>query len=121
MARQRYQNVKLTRVLAMIVVALGLAGVPSSPAATLATGGKPQMSIVLAEGAIPAERTASEELAGYLSKVTGGEFSVVGESAAVPLRRAYSSCPKRRTEFGNLEFRTRSPVSPSGWNCPTRR
>ncbi len=49
---------------------------------TLATDGQPLMTIVLAEGAIPAERTAAEELADYLTKVTGGEFSVVGEAAA---------------------------------------
>jgi len=69
---------------AMIPTALWLAWAPASMAATLASEGKPQMSIVLAEDAIPAERTASEELADYLSKVTGGKFSVVGEAAAVP-------------------------------------
>ncbi len=53
-------------------------------AATLAIDGRPQMTIVLAEGAIAAERTASEELAGYLAKITGATFTVVGESTAVP-------------------------------------
>lgn len=83
MAFQRHQTADLARVSAIIGAALGLAWVPFSPAATLASGGKPRMSIVLAEGAIPAERTAAAELADYLSKVTGGKFSVVGETAAV--------------------------------------
>lgn len=48
--------------------------------ATLATDGKPKVSIVLADKAIPAEQTAAKELADYLEKVTGGKFSVVAES-----------------------------------------
>ena len=40
------------------------------------------MTIVLAKEAIPAERTAADELAGYLGKITGGTFAVVEESAA---------------------------------------
>jgi hypothetical protein len=42
-----------------------IAGATTSPAGTVAIDGKPKMSIVLAEGAIPSERTASEELAHY--------------------------------------------------------
>jgi len=67
-----------------MALALCLATTPALSAATLATDGKPQMTIVLAEGAIPAERTAAEELAGYLGKATGGKFAVVGEATAAP-------------------------------------
>lgn len=60
-----------------------LPGDAAAPATTIAADGRPCMTIVLAEGAIRAERTAAEELAGYLAKITGGAFAVVGESAAV--------------------------------------
>ena len=67
---------------AMITVAVYFAGTSALSAATLATDGKPQMTIVLAEGAIPAERTAAKELASYLGKVAGGKFTVVGGAGA---------------------------------------
>ena len=71
----------LIRILcALIATAFLMTGTPTS-AGTVAIEGKPQMTIVLAEGAIPSERTASEELAYYLGKVTGGRFSVVGEAS----------------------------------------
>ncbi|MFH1918956.1 MAG: hypothetical protein ABIP48_03575 [Planctomycetota bacterium] len=42
-----------------MALTLCLATTPALSAATLATDGKPQMTIVLAEDAIPAERTAN--------------------------------------------------------------
>jgi len=66
----------------MLAIAVALAGTLGLSAATLATDGEPQMTIVLAEGAIAAERTAAEELAAYLAKVTGGKFPIIGESKA---------------------------------------
>ena len=77
----------MTKTLAAhVVIALAVlpAGATAARGAALATDGKPQMTIVLAEGAIPAERTAATELADYLAKVTGGKFAVVGEAAAPP-------------------------------------
>jgi hypothetical protein len=56
---------------------------------TLATDGQPPMTIVLAEDAISAERTAATELADYLAKITGGTFAVVGELAAPAGPRCY--------------------------------
>lgn len=70
--------------LVLITVAFWFAGAPAVPAVTLAIKGKPQMTIVLAKDAIPAEHTAAEELADYLSKVTGGKFAVVAEPATGP-------------------------------------
>lgn len=49
---------------------------------TLSDRGKPAATIVLCRDPIPAERTAAEELAGYLQKITGAEFRVVAESTA---------------------------------------
>jgi hypothetical protein len=90
----------------MIAVSLCLAGTPVLSAATLATDGRPQMTIVLAEGAIPSERTASEELAGYLAKVTGGRFSVVGEAAAAPGPCVY---------VGPTAFARKHGLAPDAW------
>lgn len=52
----------------------------TSHAATIAKDGKPAIAIVLAADAMPAEQTAAKELADYLEKVTGGMFTVIGES-----------------------------------------
>ena len=90
----------------MITVALCLAGTSVLSAATLATDGKPQMTIVLAEGAIPAERTAAQELASYLDKVTGGEFAVVIEAAAPPGPCLY---------VGPTAFARKQGLDPSTW------
>jgi len=66
----------------VMAMAVALAGTPGLCAATLATDGEPQMTIVLAEGAAAPERTAAEELAGYLAKVTGAKYPIVGEEKA---------------------------------------
>ncbi|MBT4815458.1 MAG: hypothetical protein HON70_07150, partial [Lentisphaerae bacterium] len=50
--------------------------------AALARDGKALMSIVIHADAIPAERTAADELQTYLAKVTGAEFAVIDESRA---------------------------------------
>ena len=84
----------------MIAMVLCLAGTPALSAATLATEGEPQMTIVLAEGAIPSERTAAEELAGTSrpsNRLTG------------------------RTKPSAYRTRRRIPASPTGWSFPTRR
>jgi hypothetical protein len=74
--------------------------------ATLAVDGKPQMRIVLADGAIPSERTAAEELVGYLTKVTGGKFPVVGEADAGPGPCLY---------IGPTTFARKHELDPSTW------
>ena len=76
------------------------------PTATLAIDGKPQMTIVLAKDAIPSERTAAEELAGYLGKITGGTFAVVEESAAVSGPCLY---------VGPTAFARKQALDPSAW------
>ncbi|MGO8747410.1 MAG: DUF4838 domain-containing protein [Thermoguttaceae bacterium] len=50
--------------------------------APLARDGKPVMPIILAADPIPAERAAAQELADYLTKITGGKFAVIAESEA---------------------------------------
>lgn len=65
----------------LMATVLCLTGGPTLLAATLASDGKPQMTIVLNHDPIPAERTAVKELADYLAKITGGTFEVVDESA----------------------------------------
>jgi len=61
----------------------GATGTDPACAGTLAVDGRPQVTIVLAQDAIASERTAAEELAGYLGKITGGTFAVVEESGDV--------------------------------------
>ncbi len=90
----------------LISVSLCLAGISPVRAATLATDGRPQMAIVLADGAIAAERTACDELAGYLGQITGGTFAVVGESAAAPGPSIY---------VGPTAFARQHGLDPSGW------
>ena len=92
--------------LLLMTVSLCLAGPPTLSAATLAREGKPQMTIVLADDAIPAERTASEELANYLAKVTGGEFSIVGEATASPGPSLY---------VGPTAFARKQGLDPETW------
>jgi hypothetical protein len=50
-----------------MAMAFAMAGTSALSAATLAADGKCKVTIVLAEGAVPCERTASEELAGYFN------------------------------------------------------
>lgn len=70
------------RLLFAAVLSLCVAGSAVVRGGTLATDGHPQVTIVRAADAIPAERTACDELADYLGKITGGTFSIVDESAA---------------------------------------
>ena len=66
----------------LFVLAAALIGSSPASAAVLATNGKPAVSIVLADDPIPAERTAAAELADYLGKVAGSQFSIVCQSDA---------------------------------------
>lgn len=56
---------------AVLLLLCGTAG----QALTLAENGRPRATIVVAPEATPAERTAAAELATYLRKITGAEFS----------------------------------------------
>ncbi|MCL5104763.1 MAG: DUF4838 domain-containing protein [Armatimonadetes bacterium] len=56
---------------------------PSKHALTLATGGKTDYTIVVADDAIESERNAASELKSYLEKVTGATF-VVNDETKVP-------------------------------------
>jgi hypothetical protein len=66
-----------------IAIALLLASIPApATAVTLARGGRTSLSVVLADDAIPAERTAAQELIAYLERVTSASFPLVPESRA---------------------------------------
>lgn len=52
---------------------------PTNAALTLAQDGQTNYSIVLAEGAIPAEKTAASQLQEHLQKVTGATFAIKPE------------------------------------------
>ncbi len=66
--------------LAAIVLALA----SRAPAAVLARDGAARAPIIVAAEATRAERTAAEELAGYLGKITGARFDVVDEPTTLP-------------------------------------
>ncbi len=92
----------------VMAMAFTLHGVSALSAATLATDGTPQVTIVLADGAIPSERTASEELASYLAKVTGGKYEIAGEAAAGPGPCLY---------VGPTAHARRQGLDPSTWGA----
>jgi hypothetical protein len=69
-----------------VVLAVAVCGSSPATAAVLATNVEPALFIVLADNATPGERTAAEELAEYLGKVSGGRFSIASESNAPPQR-----------------------------------
>lgn len=48
----------------------------------IAKSGAPGATIVVAEGAIPSEKYAAEELANFLGQVTGGQFKIVPTAPA---------------------------------------
>lgn len=91
---------------ALMATILGWTGAAHAPAATLAEEGRPLVTIVLADAAIASERTASEELAGYLGRVTGGKFAVVGEAQAGTGPCLY---------VGPTAFARRQGLDPAGW------
>ena len=64
-----------------VLVVLGFLHAVPSQGATLARDGKPVATIVLAAQATVPERTAARELADYLSKATGGQFTQETEAA----------------------------------------
>ncbi|NLC57114.1 MAG: DUF4838 domain-containing protein [Armatimonadetes bacterium] len=55
-----------------------LAAAPADKSVELARDGKARATLVVAEEAIAAEKTAATELAAYLKKVTGAEFTIQG-------------------------------------------
>jgi hypothetical protein len=83
-----------------------LAAVPCQ-AMPLCRDGKPAVTIVLAADAMLAERTAAEELAGYLGKVGGGTFPVVGEAGAAQ--------QGSHIYVGPTALARRCGLDPSGW------
>jgi hypothetical protein len=92
-----------------LALALALTGVSSTAvsAATISTDGKPAVAIVLAADAIPAERTAAQEVADYLERVSGGKFAVANESEA-----------KRQAPaiyVGPTAYAKRQGIDPTGW------
>ena len=68
----------------VVVLTVGLLSAVPAFAATLATDGTAAAQIVLAADAAIAEQTSANELADYLGKITGGEFTVQTESATRP-------------------------------------
>ena len=90
--------------------------VGSSQALTLATKGKAPTDIILCAEATAAERTAAEELASYLAKVTGADFAVVEEGDRTPRQRGIFVGPTQfstehvegLSEFGREEWLIRT-------------
>ncbi|MCP4644315.1 MAG: DUF4838 domain-containing protein [bacterium] len=64
----------------MMGMALAFVGSQSSGAITLAKEGEATVAVVRHEAPTVAERTAAQELANYLGRVTGAAFDVVSES-----------------------------------------
>ena len=62
-----------------LVVGALLASGTGAHALPLADGGQAKLLIVPAPDAIPAEETATRELASYLEKITGAQFTVTGD------------------------------------------
>lgn len=69
---------KISILYAVMILSLGLSTAVMSDI-ELASGGKAKAVIVLGADAIPAERTAARELATYLRKSTGAEFTITDE------------------------------------------
>ncbi len=102
----------------LLILAAALIGSSPAGAAVLATNGKPAVSIVLADDAIPAERTAAEELAEYLGKVTGGRFSIIRQSGASQQAAAIFVGP---TRFAKLHGVDPDSWGPEQWAIRTVR
>lgn len=78
MARNRV----LEAAAAALILAGTTGGTRADEGAILGTDGKALLRIATRANAIPAERTAAEELRTYLGKITGADFAVVDESDA---------------------------------------
>ena len=59
-------------------------------------------SIVLASGARPAEKRGAEELAKYLKEISGGEFPIVSDEAAIAEKAMGPDHPDVGTDLNNL-------------------
>lgn len=86
-----------------------------SPALTFNTRSK--VSIVIPQQALLPEKTAARDLDEYLTKITGGEFTVVPESAKLPASAIY---------VGNTAFARKAGIAVSGlafeeWRIKSQR
>ncbi|MGL4943722.1 MAG: DUF4838 domain-containing protein [Thermoguttaceae bacterium] len=71
----------LIKIVLCVAIACGVT-VAQGAAVKLAENGKPLATIVVAENASDVEKTAAAQLAMYLDKVTGGEFTIAQTSPA---------------------------------------
>ncbi len=91
-----------------------LGGIPALAEVPLALDGVAQVRIVLAREAIPAERTAGDELARYLERATGARFPIAIEGTAPAAEPAlfvgpteYAAALGQEPAWGPEEWRIR--------------
>jgi len=89
-----------------------LAAPLSAGAVTLSDDGKATASVVLAASPTRAERTAADELAAYLSKVTGATFTVTEESTTATAQSCVYVGPTAFAERHGLDA---SAMGPEAW------
>jgi hypothetical protein len=101
---------------AALALLLPLAAAGPGRAATLSREGRTTLRVVLADGAIPAERTAAEELASYLERVTSARFPIVPEARAEAGRPAIWVGPTARARAVGIDP---DSLGPEQWRCLT--
>jgi hypothetical protein len=115
---------KLSKKLTITMMLLGAALLPASaasPATTdkvlsLAKGGVTDYVIVRPANPIPAEQTATSDLAAYLKRVTGAEFKIVPEApAAKPAKAIYVGA----TAFAAAKGIDPAACAPEEWAVKT--
>ncbi|MBM4049169.1 MAG: hypothetical protein FJ279_29060, partial [Planctomycetes bacterium] len=100
------------RHLTIAAFGVGLAVASGVEAATLAQDGKATAAVVLSAKATLPEQTAAKELADYLSKATGTQFSVCDESSAT---RADSTLYIGPTQFAAKLGLDAAKLGPEEW------
>ena len=76
----------------------------ADPSLTLASGGATGYRIVVAEHAAPAEQTAADTLADYLSRITGAVFPVVTDAEPAAAKELVVGVTNRETEFDRSDW-----------------
>ncbi len=77
---------------AIFIVILAIAGLLATitaQALTIASGGKSTAVIVIGQDATAPEKTAANELADYLNRITGGDFTVTSDISATAQTRIF--------------------------------
>jgi hypothetical protein len=82
--RSNWKGLRTGALFAVLCATLGATHARAGRSLELAAEGRALVPILLADEAIPAERTAARELAIYLSQVTSAEFEIRVEGESVP-------------------------------------